>query len=315
MCIRDSFHVARRRDLDAVMAATTPPVFVALAARIGSKLSNASFVYHMQDIYPEVLSANTGKQLGIFQRILRKVDGQNTKRSDRVVVLSRDMKKTLGQRHSTDNVSVINNFLPDSDHGAETSTLQTTRWKQGSLQVIFAGNLGNFQGLENVVDAFKLLAKDGVAAHLVLLGSGAAEKSLRQQAGGMLDTTIFFPGRVSQAEAESAVSSSDLALVTLNSGVIGTAFPSKTMTYLSCGTPVLAAVESNSELAELLTSEKVGSSCELDSSAIAAAIAAHVADPEISRDVVIAVAHSYACLLYTSPSPRDATLSRMPSSA
>ena len=31
----------------------------------------------------------------------------------------------------------------------------------------------------------------------------------------------------------------------------------------------------------------------------------------VSRDHI----HLYACLLYTSPSPRDATLSRMPSSA
>ena len=40
---------------------------------------------------------------------------------------------------------------------------------------------------------------------------------------------------------------------------------------------------------------------------------------DLSQDVFIKMAESYAdrkdCLLYTSPSPRDATLSRMPSSA
>ena len=33
------------------------------------------------------------------------------------------------------------------------------------------------------------------------------------------------------------------------------------------------------------------------------------------RQLVAALRHPYVCLLYTSPSPRDATLSRMPSSA
>ena len=35
----------------------------------------------------------------------------------------------------------------------------------------------------------------------------------------------------------------------------------------------------------------------------------------IPQDYVALTGDSYACLLYTSPSPRDATLSRMPSSA
>ena len=35
----------------------------------------------------------------------------------------------------------------------------------------------------------------------------------------------------------------------------------------------------------------------------------------IYRDLLLDTHHSNTCLLYTSPSPRDATLSRMPSSA
>ena len=36
--------------------------------------------------------------------------------------------------------------------------------------------------------------------------------------------------------------------------------------------------------------------------------------PEKEQDI-ISIKNGWACLLYTSPSPRDATLSRMPSSA
>ena len=37
--------------------------------------------------------------------------------------------------------------------------------------------------------------------------------------------------------------------------------------------------------------------------------------PEALRDNLKGLTHARGCLLYTSPSPRDATLSRMPSSA
>ena len=42
---------------------------------------------------------------------------------------------------------------------------------------------------------------------------------------------------------------------------------------------------------------------------------ADVARIEVRKDENSVVAMNSACLLYTSPSPRDATLSRMPSSA
>lgn len=287
-------HVVRRRDYDVVMAATTPPIFVALTARIASRSIGANFVYHMQDIYPEVLAANQGTPLGVLHRALRRIDAWTTKRADRVVVLSRDMVDTLSERHPTAHVRVVNNFLPDRSHSDEEVTLGQTRWKDASFQVVFAGNLGNFQGLDAVVDAFHLLQSIETPIHLVLLGSGAAEESLRSQAREMLGETVFFPGRVSQAEAEAVVAASDLALVTLNSGVIGAAFPSKTMTYLSCGTPVLAAVERASELAELLDDNGVGASCELTPAALSEAMSELATSMSISPDAVIAVADSYA---------------------
>ena len=40
-----------------------------------------------------------------------------------------------------------------------------------------------------------------------------------------------------------------------------------------------------------------------------------VIDPATARERVVAAGRVLICLLYTSPSPRDATLSRMPSSA
>ena len=283
-----------RGDYDAVMAATTPPVFVAFAARSAAKLRGAKFVYHMQDIYPEVLAANSGSDLSKPLQILRKIDAMNTRAADKVVVLSSDMKQSLSQRgHAVDNVSVINNFVTDGTHAKALNT-PPVRPVDDSFQVVFAGNLGNFQGLDAVVAAFHILSGKGVQAHLLLLGDGAAEQTLRQQAGALLGKTVFFEGRVSQSEAEQVVSASDLALVTLNPGVIATAFPSKTMTYLSSGTPVLAAVEESSELATILSENNVGSSCELRPESIAEAVIRASQAPPVAPDTVKEFAHRYA---------------------
>ena len=287
-------HIVKRRDYDVVMAATTPPILIALAGRLASQTIGAKFVYHMQDIYPEVMSANQGQSLGLSHRVLRRVDSWTTKHADRVVVLSRDMANTIGKRHDASNVRVINNFLPDSSHQGESLPLGTTSWKTSSRQVVFAGNLGNFQGLGAVIDAFAILRERGVPVHLVLLGSGVAEDDLQLRARAMVGDTVFFPGRVSQAESEAVVAASDIALVTLNAGVIETAFPSKIMTYLSCGTPVLAAVEATSELAEMLDHEGVGAACDLTPVSIADGVVSMLSAERIDSSVIVSVASGYA---------------------
>lgn len=276
---------ARRGRQDVVMAATTPPILVALAAMLGARIGGARFVYHMQDIYPEVLAP---AEQGRFHRLLRRIDSVTTANADRVVVLSRDMATTLSARRGgRPTTHTINNFLPDRAHSEEASDQpDTTRFRGDSFQVVFAGNLGRFQGLDVAIAAVKQSISSGVECHLVLLGDGVASDELKVQAGDLLDDRIFFPGRVSQGAAEAVVADSDLALVTLQRGLIRAAYPSKTMTYLASGTRVLAAVESDSELAEMIVENGLGSACTLDADEMATAIERLASQPAEHSDRV-----------------------------
>lgn len=288
-----SAHILRN-SYDFVMAATTPPVLVAYCARLATQSKRGKFVYHMQDIYPEVLSANAGRPPSLPSKLVKRIDKATTKNADRVVVLSRDMRSALENRgHSVEHVRLINNFMPDSSHSPSLPTEDPLRAKQNSFQVIFAGNLGKFQGLHALIDAFKILKENAVEAHLVLLGDGAALGDLRRQAGDLEDDTIFFRGRTSQANAEAAIRASDLAMVTLNPGVIDTAFPSKTMTYLASGTEVLATVKKSSELGELLIENGVGATSDLTAESIANGIRDALDRPRVPSKAIEELALGY----------------------
>ena len=50
----------------------------------------------------------------------------------------------------------------------------------------------------------------------------------------------------------------DLGVVSLAPGVIRAAYPSKTLSYLRQGTPILALVEGDSELAATVREERIG---------------------------------------------------------
>ena len=87
---------------------------------------------------------------------------------------------------------------------------------------------------------------------LVLMGEGAVKKDLMRQVasapGGVRDRVVFVP-HGTLAEARLLIRDADYGVVSLTPGVIKFAYPSKCATYLSEGTPVLALVEPDSELA------------------------------------------------------------------
>ena len=59
---------------DVIMAGTTPPVLQAWFLSIAARLRGSKFVYHMQDIHPEITSFKDGKMVkGASFNILQKI--------------------------------------------------------------------------------------------------------------------------------------------------------------------------------------------------------------------------------------------------
>ena len=73
--------------------------------------------------------------------------------------------------------------------------------------------------------------------------------------------------------AHALVEDADLAVIALKPGVVPLAYPSKTMTYATTGTPILAVVEPDSALAEDISGNGLGTVVPQDDvHALAAAI-------------------------------------------
>jgi glycosyltransferase involved in cell wall biosynthesis len=244
---------------DLVMISTMPPVLAGYMGLLAARAGSARFVYHCQDIHPEAAGlANirlVGRGLGYS--ILRWLDRRTVAGADRVIVLSRDMADTLRERSgASGHLEVINNFAITSQPPCPPSDRRLCK-EPGTFRILFAGNIGTFQGLETVVEAALLLSTDD-RIEFVFVGDGAARDTLRAKAGDQLDKSIKFAAHQPIEVARYLMSEADLGLVTLSRGIYRVAYPSKTMTYLLEGCPILAMVESESELARFLEAEQVG---------------------------------------------------------
>lgn len=245
---------------DVVMAASTPPVAVAWVGSWLARRSEARFVYHKQDIYPDVAVAAGLLRSAWLATLLRRVDARTERRADRVVVLSRDMAATVRDRGvEKDRIVTINNFDPWTCGGPAAEPPQgPTARAGGPLRVAFAGTLGRFQNIETIIAAMVILRDDPtIAFHF--FGDGPLRAPLeRQVATRGLTNTRLYGYRPPQEVADFLRTQADLGIVSLLPGVIRAAYPSRTMSYLRQGCPVLALVDGNSELAEMLVGSGAG---------------------------------------------------------
>lgn len=238
----------RRADL--VMAATTPPVLVALVCLCLARVAGARFVYHKQDVWPEVAEFQGGSA-GFGPRVLRRVDAWTERQSAAVVVLSEDMARTVVERGTPRSaIYVINNFDPWPLAEDRPEFIE-----DGVLDIVFAGNLGAFQGIEALIELVGLTAGQR-DIHWHFFGDGALRESIEKlvPAGGV----TYYGHRPAAEVADFVASRADLGVVSLNPGVIRAAYPSKTMTYLRNGCPLLALVEEDSELAVMVRDRELG---------------------------------------------------------
>ena len=241
---------------DMVMISTAPPVVVGLAAALGVKIRGGDFIYHCMDIHPEIGAISGEFRNPLVFRALRALDTFTCNSAKAIVVLSTDMKSAIESRpgFKSGNIVVINNFsMPHHDEAklVDSELLKKT----GKFRLLFAGNLGRFQGLEVFVDAMQQLSHIP-EIELVFLGEGNALASLKQRAHGM--GNVIFLSHQPVSVARSVMSDADLGIVSLNKDIYKYAYPSKTMTYLDEGSPVLVSVENNSDLASFVTGKNVG---------------------------------------------------------
>lgn len=229
---------------------------VGLSAALSAKLTGASFYYHCMDIHPEIGSLSGEFRNPIIFRFLWYLDTITCSIAKRVIVLSEDMKRSLLERpaYKDDNIHVINNF--SMPHHGEVKNIDSSLFKDpGKFRVIFAGNIGRFQGLEAFVDAMEMLIHLPLI-ELLFVGEGYALEALKERANNAKNVR-FFPHQ-SVSVARKIIADADLGIVSLNSDIYRYAYPSKTMTYLEEGCPILVSVEQNSEIVNFVKSANVG---------------------------------------------------------
>ena len=228
-----------------VMFVYHPPLTIGIHAYILSRLWRIPFIYQIQDMWPETLSA-TGmlknaaalKTVGSFAKWVYE-------KATAICVISPGFRDNLIEKGvPADKIHVISNWVdPEAYYVADPDPdLAEELGLSNRFNVMFAGNIGEAQGLGAVLEAAKLL-RDLKDVQFVLVGDGVALPGLKQTAIDHGLNNVLFPGHYAQDRMPALYALADVLLVHLKDDpLFRITIPHKTLTYLASGKPILAAV-------------------------------------------------------------------------
>jgi glycosyltransferase involved in cell wall biosynthesis len=208
-------------------------------------LRRVPFIYEVQDLWPETLMATGMLSSG---RIFRQV-GQLARfvyaRAAAITVISPGFKRNLvGKGVPADKIHVIPNWADEDLYRPipPDPALAAKYDLSGRFNIIYGGNLGAAQAMNNVIQA-ALLLRDLPSVQFVLIGDGVEESALRQAVNEYNLGNVRFLGRQSAAAMPSFFALADVLLVHLKRDpLFEITIPSKTLAYLACGRPILCCV-------------------------------------------------------------------------
>ena len=237
----------------------SPPLTLGLTGWVTKLFRGGMLVFNIQDIFPDAAAqtgAITNKQILRGARWLERVSYE---RSDAVVLLSEDLKQNVAAKLSDkfhNRLYVIPNFVDTSAivPGDRMTNYRRELGIDDRVIVMYAGNVGFSQSLELVLAAAKSLP----SIAFVINGDGAARKSLQDKAKNENIDNVHFADYQPIERLSEVLASGDIHVVPLKTGLASVSVPSKMYSILSAGRPVLAAIDSNTEIPRTLAESGAG---------------------------------------------------------
>jgi colanic acid biosynthesis glycosyl transferase WcaI len=234
-----------------VILAPSPPLTIGLSAWALSLARRASFIYNVQEIYPDVaVSLGVLKNRHVI-RAMESLERFIYARSRVVTVISeRFRRRLLSKGVPSEKLKVIPNFVDSNfiQPGSRHNDFSTAHSLDDQFVVLYAGNIGLTQGLETILSAAQRLTHQS-DLRFVIVGDGTRRGWLEDKLDREHLTNVMLLPYQPRSVVPQIYASSDICLVPLKRGTAQETFPSKIYTIMAAGRPIVASADPDSELA------------------------------------------------------------------
>ncbi|SFW65237.1 Glycosyltransferase involved in cell wall bisynthesis [Sinomicrobium oceani] len=249
--------LVKRPDVAFVYQGAIP---VGIPATVFKWFRGIPFVYDINDLWPETVAVSGMMKNKRLLKLINAWCDFNYRRASKITVATPGFKQRLIEKGVPESkISFVPNWSRDkySTAGLDEE-LKENYFPGDKFHVLYAGNLGVVQALDIVLEVAQQLKQEGNSnIQFTLLGGGADEARLKNKRKQMELDNVQFIERVDGGEVTKYLNSADALLVHLkNTDLFEITIPSKILSYLRTGKPILMGLKGNA--AEIIKTSGAG---------------------------------------------------------
>lgn len=230
-----------------VVLSSNDPLFAKLRAARWCRGAGIPWVFWLQDIYSAAMSAHTAARFGLVGRLLgrwfQSIEQRLLREAAAVVAITPDFLSVLEQWGvPADQVHVIENWAPleDLDPRPKDNEWSRSHGVHDCPVLLYSGTLGLKHNPRLLLELAEDHRGDGTQVIVVSEGSGADWLAGERDARN-LDNLVLLPYQPFD-QLPDVLGSADVLLALLDPEAGVFSVPSKILTYLCAGRPILAAI-------------------------------------------------------------------------
>jgi glycosyltransferase involved in cell wall biosynthesis len=246
----------RRKKFDVIFVYGMSPILQVIPALFLGFLKNCPVVIWVQDLWPESLSATGYVPNRLVLELVSMIVRFIYKHSDLILVQSRAFEAPVRELASDTPIKYHPNSVNNSFSVTVSDEVQKIEGMDGSFSILFAGNIGQAQAVNVIVEAAFLL-KDYTDIQFVVMGDGSARQGMLKEIENRHLGNLHLPGKFPVESMPGFMQKASALLVTLaDREIFAATVPSKVQAYMAAGRPIVACL--NGEGARLVRDANAG---------------------------------------------------------
>lgn len=269
------------RDYDLALA-VEPPIQAGVAARVLAARKRVPYALWIQDLALEAASSVGMLRSSLALRIGQRLERWSHARAKKIFVIARGFQENLMRKGlAAETIICLPNWtdveMMRADGDGRALRREFDICADATL-VVHSGNMGVKQQLENVLGAAHALRADSEIVFL-LVGDGSQKNGLMEEAARENLSNVRFAPLLPRERLPELMGAADILLLNQHPDLVEAVIPSKLLTYMAAGRPIVVAAHPASEAARLVRDAECGVSVSPDApDALAQALVALARD-------------------------------------
>lgn len=233
-----------KKDFDLILVYQLSPVTMAIPGILLKKLTKKPLILYCHDLWPESIASGGISSDSILYRVLLKLSKWIYNNSNEILTSSKMFEEYF--KHTLDVQKNITHLPVYAE--ALFENIKPKQKTNESINLVFAGNIGEMQSVETIIYAAEKL-KDNTDIKFHIIGDGSSKAKCEGLVNQLKLNNVVFHGQHPVTEMPKFYEMADAFLVTMKANkIISYTLPNKVQSYMAAGKPIIGSIDGETQI-------------------------------------------------------------------